>query len=45
MVNLDMHEEEQVIHERLPETNPAWKEPGEYRKIYEGDKPESPEKP
>ena len=44
MVNPDMHEEEQVVYERLPETNPAWKEPGEYRKIYEGDKPGNPKK-
>ena len=44
MVNLDMYEEEQVVYERLPETDPVWKEPGEYRKIYEGDKSGGPEK-
>ena len=44
MVDPDMPEEERVVYERLPETNPAWNEPGEYRKIYEGDKPGNPKK-
>ena len=45
MVDPDMPEEERVVHERLPEKDPAWDDPGEYRKIYEGDRPGNPEEP
>ena len=45
MVDPNMLEEERVVYERLPEKDPAWKEPGEYRKIYEGNRPGDPEKP
>ncbi len=45
MVDPDMPEEKRVVHERLSADNPAWNEPGEYRKIYEGDRPGDPEEP
>ena len=45
MVDPDIPEEKRVVHERLSADNPAWNDPGEYRKIYEGDRTGDPEEP
>ena len=32
----DSHDEAPVIYERLPDGDPAWEDPGQYRRIYAG---------
>ena len=36
-------DEERVVHERLPDDDRRWEDPGEYRKIYGGETGEEPE--